>query len=67
MNSKLMGQIHDSIVPSVDPAEEKVFDKLIWYYGTQEIREAWDWIIVPLKVEAEVGQHNWWDKEKVKL
>lgn len=65
MESKMMGQIHDSIVPSVLPAEEKAFDKLIWYYGTQEIREAWDWIIVPLSLEKSKSavDGNWADMQ----
>ena len=55
MQTKLMGQIHDSIVSSVYPDEENYFNKMIWYYGTQEIRNVFDWIIVPVEIEKSSG------------
>ena len=51
LKTKLIGQIHDSKIPSVEPDEERYIDKIVWYYGTQEIRNEWDWIIVPLEIE----------------
>ncbi len=51
MDSKIIGQIHDAIVADISPEEEEMVDKLVWYYGTQEIREAWGWILVPLSIE----------------
>ena len=55
METKLMGQIHDSMVSSVYPDEENYFNKMIWYYGTQEIRNVFDWIIVPVEIEKSSG------------
>lgn len=51
LKTKMIGQIHDSAIPSVQPEEEPYIDKLVWYYGTQKVREDFDWIIVPLQIE----------------
>jgi len=51
LKSKMIGQIHDSMLPSIEPDEESYLDKMIWYYGTQEILEDWKWIIVPIEIE----------------
>jgi len=49
--SFVVGEIHDSLVLDVHPSEESLIDYWIWYYGTQEVREAWPWITVPLRIE----------------
>jgi DNA polymerase-1 len=51
LKSKLIGQIHDSMIPSIEPDEESYIDKMIWYYGTQEIYDEFKWIIVPIQIE----------------
>ncbi len=51
MRSRLCGQIHDAAVGSVDPAEERDVDELMWRFGTQRIRQYWPEIIVPLSIE----------------
>ena len=51
LKSKLIGQIHDSMIPSVEPDEESYIDKMIWYYGTQEIYDEFKWLIVPIQIE----------------
>lgn len=53
MNSKLIGQIHDSMVMDVDPAEEGYLDHLVYMYATQKVKEHWSWITVPLQLEKE--------------
>jgi uracil-DNA glycosylase family 4 len=58
LKTKLIGQIHDSMLPSVEPEEENYIDKMIWYYGTQEIRDDFKWIIVPIEIEKSGGQVN---------
>lgn len=57
-HSYIVGQIHDSLVADVHPSEEKLLDYYVWYYGTQEIREEWDWIQVPLQIEESVSKIN---------
>jgi hypothetical protein len=51
MDSFIMGQVHDSILVSVLPAEEAWVDKLIHLNGTQLVRERFSWIKVPLMIE----------------
>lgn len=51
--SFVMGQIHDALVTNIHPDDEERADRLIWHYGTQEVRKAWPWIIVPLTIEKE--------------
>ena len=51
--SYIIGQIHDAIVGDVRPEDETELDHLVWEYGTQKIREHWDWIVVPLAIEKE--------------
>ncbi|MDD5650440.1 MAG: DNA polymerase [Candidatus Nanoarchaeia archaeon] len=58
MQTIIDGQIHDSIYPDFPPEEEEELDYLIWYYGTQKIREYWDWLIVPLQIEKGVSDIN---------
>jgi hypothetical protein len=45
--SRIIGQIHDSMVCDIHPEDEATADQIIKYYGTEEIRKAWPWIIVP--------------------
>jgi DNA polymerase I-like protein with 3'-5' exonuclease and polymerase domains/uracil-DNA glycosylase len=65
MNSCLMGQVHDSILASVDPAEEACVDRLIYENGTQRVREFYPWIKVPLMIEkAATGVDEPWSMKK---
>jgi uracil-DNA glycosylase family 4 len=59
--SKIIGQIHDAIVVDMVPWEEKNFDDLVKYWGTQAVVDEWKWINVPLVIEKEVGNidENW--------
>ena len=40
------------------PEEEDLIDWAIWYYGTQEIKEAWPWLVTTLFYEKESGEVN---------
>lgn len=51
--SKIVGQIHDAMVGDIHPDDEAEADRIVQYYGTEEIRKAWPWIIVPLTIEKE--------------
>jgi uracil-DNA glycosylase family 4 len=51
--SRIIGEIHDSCVMDVHPSEQELVDHWYWLYGTQKVREHWDWITVPLTVEKE--------------
>lgn len=54
--SKVIGQIHDAIVVDAHPEDVPEIDRLIWFYGTQEIRKVYPWIIVPLLIEKEISE-----------
>ena len=55
LKSHVLFQIHDSISISVEPGEEDLLNWAAWYYGTQEIREEWKWLIATLYYEEEIG------------
>lgn len=49
-------EIHDAGDYSVNPKDEKVLDRLVWKYYTQEVKKHWPWIVVNLQVEKEAGE-----------
>ena len=65
--TKLIGQIHDSILADVHKSELKGFLKLAKRIMTVEVRKHWDWIIVPLEVEAEASNVNWFEKQEIEI
>jgi len=67
--TKIVGQIHDSMVLDVHPSELKLVLKKLNYYMTQAIKKEWQWINVPLTVEPELTpvDGSWYEKEEVKL
>jgi uracil-DNA glycosylase family 4 len=69
MESRILLEIHDSIIPDIDPAEEAYLDYQMWLYGTQKIREYWPWLIVPLFIEKKISKvnGNWAEMENMGL
>lgn len=69
MQTKLVGQIHDSIVADVHKDEKDDYLYMANKIMTERIRKAWPWIIVPLEVKAEVAPEDgsWFDKKEVEL
>jgi DNA polymerase-1 len=67
MKTKIVGQIHDSIVADVPDAEFKDYLALSNEVMTKKITKHWPWIITPLEVEAEASPVNgsWYQKEVV--
>lgn len=66
MKSKILFQIHDSMVMYLHESEiDKVLTKA-HYIMTKAIRKHWKWITVPLTVEAEVAPRgkSWFEKVK---
>lgn len=51
--SRIIGEIHDSCIFDAHPSEQDLIDYWYWDYGTQKVREHWDWINVPLTIEKE--------------
>lgn len=52
-DTKLVGQVHDSILFDVNPDEWETIKKEVQNTMTTRLREAWDWIILPLEIEME--------------
>ena len=64
MKSKIVGQIHDSIIADVYLPELQDYLNLAKQTMTKDLLDHWNWIIVPLDVEVEVGEENWWNKKE---
>lgn len=65
MRTKLVGQIHDSIIADVPVSELQDYLNLAKRTMTQRLMKAWKWIIVPLEIEADVTPEgsSWFDKK----
>lgn len=68
-NSKIIGQIHDSIVFDLDPKEEQEILLVVKYIMEKKIRKTFDWIIVPLEAEFEMTpiDGSWYQKKEIKV
>lgn len=53
-DSKIIGQIHDSIVLDVHPDELEEVAAMAHRITTVDLPKAWDWIIVPLEIEMDL-------------
>jgi uracil-DNA glycosylase len=64
--SKLMGQIHDSIVASVHPEEREMVISTFQRVMCEDIKKAYDWLIIPLEADFEVTDVDcsWATKKK---
>lgn len=69
MRSKVVGQIHDSIVADVHVSELPDYIETLKYIITEALPEAWKWLICPMEVEAGVTPEggSWYDKKKVNI
>ena len=67
MRTKIIGQIHDSIILDVHPSELQDVLESAKRIMTEDIRRAWSWIITPLVVEAEMSETNWFEKKGIKI
>lgn len=61
MKSKIIGQIHDSILFNIHPSELEMIKKIAADVMCAEVRNHFKWINVPLKVEMEASEidGNW--------
>lgn len=68
MKSRVVGQIHDSIIGNVRVEELDEYLAIIHQVTTVDIRKEWDWLIVPLGVECELAPPHgtWFNKREVK-
>lgn len=68
MKSRVICQIHDSIVGDVAISELKEYLDLVRWVMTEEIRKDFRWLIVPLDIENEIcpPSGTWFHKSEVK-
>jgi DNA polymerase-1 len=68
-DSRLIGQIHDSIIMDINPDELEHIAKVARRITCVDLPKAWKWIIVPLDVEMAIGEvdGSWADKVDYKL
>lgn len=69
MKTRIVSQIHDSILLDIHPSEVEDVVAAAHTIMTKTIRKHWDWIIIPLKVEFEIAPINgsWNEKQKLKV
>lgn len=67
LKSLIVGQIHDSILLDILKREMKTVFEIVQQVTTIDLLKYWDWIIVPMKIEAEVSPagHSWYEKKEV--
>lgn len=66
LDTKLIGQIHDSILLDVHPDELEFVCEIVHRVTCFELPEFWKWIIVPLDIDMEICEvdTSWADKKK---
>lgn len=69
MRTKLIGQIHDSIVADVHPDEFDDYLAAVKQIITVDLRKHWSWIVVPMEIEAEATDvdASWYTKNPVAI
>ncbi len=67
--SRVMGQIHDSLITSIDPEEQKEALPIIKYVMEDKLREAHKWVITPMDAEFEITEPggNWYSLKDIKV
>jgi len=67
MGTKIIGQIHDSLIADVPLAEVDDYLGLAGEITTQRLQKTWSWVTVPMEVEAEMAETNWYEKKSVEI
>jgi DNA polymerase I-like protein with 3'-5' exonuclease and polymerase domains len=66
MKSRIVDQIHDSLL--IDTHRAEIWDvvEIVRHYMVEAVAEHWKWIIIPLSVEFEICEPSWADKATLK-
>jgi DNA polymerase-1 len=69
LKSRIIGQIHDSLVLDIFPEEMEGLIKAIKKITTLDLPKAWDWIIVPLEIDFEYCEIDkpWSEKKELNI
>lgn len=65
--SKVIGQIHDSVIMDVHKSELQDVLADAKDIMTIQTKKKYPWVITPLDVEAEVAETNWYDKKAIAI
>ncbi len=67
-DTKLLGQVHDSIIFDLNPDEKEHVIETV-FKGIKELMRIWDWLIVPLRIDAEICEIDqpWSAKKELKI
>ena len=67
--SRLIGQVHDSIMFDIYPPELEMVLQITKRVTCVDLLKAWSWINVPLSIDAEVCEvdASWANKEKIEI
>jgi len=65
MKSRVIGQIHDSLLLDVVKDELDAVLAGVRRITLDELRKAWRWIVVPLGIDIEGSDVNWWEKKEL--
>lgn len=68
-NSRLIGQIHDSIIIDLDPAEEEHVLSTVKRVMSDELMREHDWIEVPMLIEPDITEvdQSWYYKKGIEI
>lgn len=65
MKSRIVGQIHDSVIADVHPKELQDYMNVVHRIMTVDLPKHWPWLIIPMEVEADVcGLGESWHSKK---
>jgi DNA polymerase I-like protein with 3'-5' exonuclease and polymerase domains len=69
LDSRIIGQIHDSLIIDVNPKELDLVGKTIHRITTNDLLKYWEWVIVPLEIDASICpvDGSWVEKTKYEL
>lgn len=67
MKTKIISQIHDSIIADVPLDEVPVYLQLVRDITTKRIKTAYKWVTVDFRVEAEIAYDNWYGKKFIEI
>jgi len=69
MKSKVVGQIHDSLIADVVVEELGEYLEIVEKVTTVDLRKHYDWLVVKPEIEYEIAPANgsWFDKREVKF
>jgi DNA polymerase I-like protein with 3'-5' exonuclease and polymerase domains len=65
--TKLVNEIHDSMLLDGPESEREDVIELVRDIAVKKVAEHWDWINVPLEVEFELAPSNWFEKGKLEV